>query len=54
MQFGIFDQNDRGPYQPVVAQFSFGDLSHQEVLQSASIFAREVLPPSLELAVHAV
>jgi len=33
-----------------VAQFSFGDLSHEEVLQSASIFAREVLPPPLERA----
>jgi alkanesulfonate monooxygenase SsuD/methylene tetrahydromethanopterin reductase-like flavin-dependent oxidoreductase (luciferase family) len=37
-----------------VAQFSFGDLSHEEVLQSASIFAREVLPPPLERAARAV
>ena len=29
-----------------IAQFSFGDLSHQEVLHSAGIFAREVLPAS--------
>jgi alkanesulfonate monooxygenase SsuD/methylene tetrahydromethanopterin reductase-like flavin-dependent oxidoreductase (luciferase family) len=27
-----------------ISQFSFGDLSHEEVLYSASIFAREVLP----------
>jgi alkanesulfonate monooxygenase SsuD/methylene tetrahydromethanopterin reductase-like flavin-dependent oxidoreductase (luciferase family) len=27
-----------------ISQFSFGDLSHQEVLHSAAIFAREMLP----------
>ena len=31
-----------------IAQFSFGDLSQQEVLHSAGIFAREVLPASRE------
>jgi alkanesulfonate monooxygenase SsuD/methylene tetrahydromethanopterin reductase-like flavin-dependent oxidoreductase (luciferase family) len=37
-----------------IAQFSFGDLSHQEVRHSAGIFAREVLPASRERVVHAV
>jgi len=27
-----------------IAQFSFGDLRQEEVLQSAGIFARELLP----------
>jgi alkanesulfonate monooxygenase SsuD/methylene tetrahydromethanopterin reductase-like flavin-dependent oxidoreductase (luciferase family) len=27
-----------------ISQFSFGDLSHQEVLRSATLFADEVLP----------
>jgi alkanesulfonate monooxygenase SsuD/methylene tetrahydromethanopterin reductase-like flavin-dependent oxidoreductase (luciferase family) len=36
-----------------IAQFSFGDLSHQEVLHSAGIFAREVLPASREHAARA-
>jgi hypothetical protein len=27
-----------------ISQFSFGDLSHQEVLHSADIFARELIP----------
>lgn len=31
-----------------ITQFSFGDLSHEEVLHSAGIFAREVLPASQE------
>ena len=31
-----------------ISQFSFGDLSQQEVLHSAGIFAREVLPASRE------
>ena len=35
-----------------IAQFSFGDLSHQEVLRSAAIFAREVLPANARA--HAV
>jgi alkanesulfonate monooxygenase SsuD/methylene tetrahydromethanopterin reductase-like flavin-dependent oxidoreductase (luciferase family) len=35
-----------------IAQFSFGDLSHQEVLHSAAIFAREVLPANARA--HAV
>jgi alkanesulfonate monooxygenase SsuD/methylene tetrahydromethanopterin reductase-like flavin-dependent oxidoreductase (luciferase family) len=33
-----------------IAQFSFGDLSHEEVLHSAGIFARELLPASRERA----
>ena len=37
-----------------IAQFSFGDLSHQEVLHSAGIFAREVLAESRERVVRAV
>ena len=37
-----------------ISQFSFGDLSHQEVLHSAGIFAREVLPGSRERVVRAV
>jgi alkanesulfonate monooxygenase SsuD/methylene tetrahydromethanopterin reductase-like flavin-dependent oxidoreductase (luciferase family) len=37
-----------------VAQFSFGDLSHEEVLHSAGIFAREVLPASWERVARAV
>jgi alkanesulfonate monooxygenase SsuD/methylene tetrahydromethanopterin reductase-like flavin-dependent oxidoreductase (luciferase family) len=31
-----------------IGQFSFGDLSHEEVLHSAGIFAREVLPMAHE------
>jgi alkanesulfonate monooxygenase SsuD/methylene tetrahydromethanopterin reductase-like flavin-dependent oxidoreductase (luciferase family) len=37
-----------------IAQFSFGDLSHEEVLHSASIFAREVLPTARERVARAV
>ena len=37
-----------------IAQFSFGDLTHEEVLHSAGIFARELLPARSERAVHAV
>jgi|SRR5665213_1312219 len=37
-----------------ISQFSFGDLSHEEVLHSASIFAREVLPATRERVVRAV
>lgn len=37
-----------------IAQFSFGDLSHQEVLHSAGIFAREVLAESRGRVVRAV
>ena len=33
-----------------IAQFSFGDLSHEEVLHSAGLFARELLPASHERA----
>ena len=31
-----------------IAQFSFGDLGHEEVLQSAGLFARELLPKAGE------
>ena len=27
-----------------ISQFSFGDLSHEEVMHSVSLFAREVMP----------
>jgi alkanesulfonate monooxygenase SsuD/methylene tetrahydromethanopterin reductase-like flavin-dependent oxidoreductase (luciferase family) len=37
-----------------IAQFSFGDLTPQEVLHSAGIFAREVLPASRERVARAV
>jgi alkanesulfonate monooxygenase SsuD/methylene tetrahydromethanopterin reductase-like flavin-dependent oxidoreductase (luciferase family) len=37
-----------------IAQFSFGDLSQQEVLHSADIFARELLSPSRERVARAV
>jgi hypothetical protein len=36
-----------------ISQFSFGDLSHEEVLHSAGIFVRELLPVSRERAAHA-
>ncbi|MGE0288228.1 MAG: LLM class flavin-dependent oxidoreductase [Bradyrhizobium sp.] len=37
-----------------VSQFSFGDLTHEEVLHSAGIFAREVLPLAHERMVRTV
>lgn len=37
-----------------ITQFSFGDLSQQEVLHSADIFAREVLPGSRERVIRVV
>jgi alkanesulfonate monooxygenase SsuD/methylene tetrahydromethanopterin reductase-like flavin-dependent oxidoreductase (luciferase family) len=37
-----------------ITQFSFGDLSQQEVLHSAGIFARELLPASRDRIAHAV
>ena len=37
-----------------IAQFSFGELSQQEVLHSAGIFARKVLPASRERVARAV
>jgi alkanesulfonate monooxygenase SsuD/methylene tetrahydromethanopterin reductase-like flavin-dependent oxidoreductase (luciferase family) len=37
-----------------ISQFSFGDLSREEVLHSAGIFAREVLPASRERIARAV
>ena len=29
-----------------ISQFSFGDLAHEEVMHSAGLFAREILPMS--------
>jgi hypothetical protein len=37
-----------------ISQFSFGDLSQEEVLHSAGIFAREVLPGARERVARAV
>jgi alkanesulfonate monooxygenase SsuD/methylene tetrahydromethanopterin reductase-like flavin-dependent oxidoreductase (luciferase family) len=37
-----------------ISQFSFGDLSHQEVMHSADLFAREVLPAARERVAQAV
>ena len=37
-----------------ISQFSFGDLAQEEVLHSAGIFAREVLPASRERVARAV
>jgi len=37
-----------------ISQFSFGDLTQEEVLHSAGIFAREVLPPARERVAQAV
>ena len=37
-----------------ISQFSFGDLTQEEVMHSAGIFARELLRPSRERVVHAV
>jgi hypothetical protein len=37
-----------------ISQFSFGDLSQQEVLHSAGIFARELLAASRERVARAV
>ena len=37
-----------------ISQFSFGDLRQEEVLHSASIFAREVLPLARERVAQAV
>jgi len=37
-----------------ISQFSFGDLGHEEVLHSASIFAREMLPAARERVAQAV
>ena len=37
-----------------ISQFSFGDLTQEEVLHSASIFAREVLPLARERIAQAV
>jgi hypothetical protein len=31
-----------------ISQFSFGDLTHQEVLHSAGLFASEMLPAARE------
>jgi alkanesulfonate monooxygenase SsuD/methylene tetrahydromethanopterin reductase-like flavin-dependent oxidoreductase (luciferase family) len=36
-----------------IGQFSFGDLAHEEVMHSAGLFAREVLPMGREIAAQA-
>jgi alkanesulfonate monooxygenase SsuD/methylene tetrahydromethanopterin reductase-like flavin-dependent oxidoreductase (luciferase family) len=36
-----------------IGQFSFGDLAHEEVMHSAGLFAREVLPMGREFAAQA-
>ena len=38
----------------LISQFSFGDLTQEEVLHSAGIFAREVLPMARERVAQAV
>ena len=37
-----------------ISQFSFGDLSHQEVLHSAGLFARAMLVSAQEPLAHAI
>ena len=37
-----------------ISQFSFGDLTHEEVLHSAGLFAREMLPAAHERVAQAV
>jgi alkanesulfonate monooxygenase SsuD/methylene tetrahydromethanopterin reductase-like flavin-dependent oxidoreductase (luciferase family) len=37
-----------------ISQFSFGDLTQEEVLHSAGLFAREMLPPARERVAQAV
>jgi alkanesulfonate monooxygenase SsuD/methylene tetrahydromethanopterin reductase-like flavin-dependent oxidoreductase (luciferase family) len=37
-----------------ISQFSFGDLTHQEVMHSAGLFAREMLPAARERVAQAV
>jgi len=36
-----------------IGQFSFGDLAHEEVMHSAGLFARDVLPMGHEFAAQA-
>jgi hypothetical protein len=37
-----------------ISQFSFGDLSHEEVSHSVDIFARAMMPAARERVAHAV
>jgi hypothetical protein len=37
-----------------ISQFSFGDLGHEEVLHSAGLFVREMLPAARERVAQAV
>jgi len=37
-----------------ISQFSFGELTHEEVVHSVSLFAREVLPMAGERVARAV
>jgi hypothetical protein len=37
-----------------ISQFSFGDLAQEEVLHSAGLFAREVLPAARDRVAQAV
>jgi alkanesulfonate monooxygenase SsuD/methylene tetrahydromethanopterin reductase-like flavin-dependent oxidoreductase (luciferase family) len=48
---GMADEADVSYF---IAQFSFGNLTHDEVMHSAGIFAREVIPASRERIARAV
>jgi alkanesulfonate monooxygenase SsuD/methylene tetrahydromethanopterin reductase-like flavin-dependent oxidoreductase (luciferase family) len=50
----VRDMADEAGASYFIAQFSFGDLTQQEVLHSAGIFAREVLPGARERVARAV
>jgi alkanesulfonate monooxygenase SsuD/methylene tetrahydromethanopterin reductase-like flavin-dependent oxidoreductase (luciferase family) len=50
----VRDMADEAGASYFIAQFSFGDLTQQEVLHSAGTFAREVLPASRERVALAV
>jgi hypothetical protein len=40
----VYRMADEAGVSYFIAQFSFGDLSHEEVMRSAGIFASEVIP----------
>jgi len=50
----VRDMADEAGASYFIAQFSFGDLTQEEVLHSAGIFAREVLPGARERVARAV
>jgi alkanesulfonate monooxygenase SsuD/methylene tetrahydromethanopterin reductase-like flavin-dependent oxidoreductase (luciferase family) len=50
----VIDMADAAGASYFIAQLSFGDLSHQEVLHSAGIFARELLAASGKRVTRAV